>query len=69
MSTGLVFDGDETPVEGCAWCGLAERGHGQRYTIRVGWHTWEAPDARLLRQRMWYRRTVRAVSRSLRVAS
>lgn len=47
----------KTPPNGCAQCGLAERGHGQRYGIG-GWHTWDAPTDRLRKERMLARRAV-----------
>lgn len=56
----------EDPVDGCADCGVVERGHGQRYTIAAGWHRWAAPDRRLLHRRMWYRRLTRAIARNLK---
>lgn len=57
---------DEQPVEGCAHCGVAQRGHGQRHTIAAGWHAWAAPDARLLQRRMWYRRITRMWTRAVK---
>lgn len=55
----------EDPVGGCAECGVAVRGHGQRHTVAAGWHVWLAPDATLLQRRMWYRRITRAAKRNL----
>jgi len=61
--------GEERSVEGCAHCGIDKREHGQRWIVAVGWHKHVAPDAALLRRRMWYRRTVRRLARALRGAS
>jgi hypothetical protein len=60
---------DEQPIDGCAYCGLAERAHGQRHTIAAGWHAWVAPDRRLRHRRMWFRRLTRAMSREARKAA
>lgn len=57
---------DEDPVDGCAYCGVAEREHGTRHTVAAGWHAWLAPDGRLLLRRMWFRRYVRAIERNLK---
>ncbi len=56
---------DEDPIDGCAHCGVAERGHGTRHTVEAGWHAWVAPTDRLLRRRMWHRRYLRAINRNL----
>jgi hypothetical protein len=57
---------DEDPVDGCAECGVAKQGHGQRHTVAAGWHVWKAPEGRLLHRRMWYRRLTRAITRNLK---
>lgn len=56
---------DDDPIDGCADCGAAQRGHAQRYTITAGWHPWIEPDPRLLHARMKYRRLTRAIRRQL----
>lgn len=55
---------DEQPVDGCAWCGEPERGHGTRWGVTGGWHSWSAPDAAVLKGRMWYRRLTRLWART-----
>jgi len=40
------------PAEGCAHCDVAERGHMQRWTAGVGWHTWKAPTTEQIEARM-----------------
>ncbi|MFJ1993012.1 hypothetical protein [Streptomyces asiaticus] len=47
----------------CRWCGLDQRGHGRRWTPPSkggpGWHPWEQPTERQIKQRMLRRRADR----------
>lgn len=52
-----------TPLDGCRYCGLPERGsrkrypHAQRWTTEAGWHVWTPPTQDQIKQRMKARRT------------
>ncbi|MFC3988753.1 hypothetical protein [Actinoplanes siamensis] len=39
-------------AESCAWCGIPQRGHGQRWIVGIGWHGWTAPDKALISLRI-----------------
>ncbi|MEV0379766.1 hypothetical protein [Nonomuraea sp. NPDC050643] len=50
---------------GCRWCGLAQRGHCQRWTRAAGWHGWTPPTQDQIKQRMKARRTLQGQRASL----
>lgn len=37
---------------GCTYCDVEERGHGNRWTARVGWHRWVEPTRTQIVERM-----------------
>lgn len=44
------------PANACRWCDQEPRGHGQLWTVPVGWHSWEAPSDGLRKLRLLQRR-------------
>lgn len=41
-----------TPALGCRWCGVEQRGHGQRWMPGMGFHVWDEPTREQVRTRM-----------------
>ncbi len=54
----------EVEPSACAWCGIAQRGHGRQYADAVGWHGWEQPSQEQILARMKARRLQLAVARA-----
>lgn len=44
---------------GCRWCGVEQRSHGQRWTRGAGLHTWTTPTSQQRLARMRSRRASR----------
>lgn len=47
------------PVNGCHWCGIVDRDHGNLWTFGRGWHRWEAPTDAIRLGRLRLQRQLR----------
>ena len=62
MSRMIVFADEDTSVEGCTYCGVAEHDHVVTWFPGLGWHGWIRPSAEVLHDRMRIRRVERAAA-------